>query len=286
MLKESEFLLEENEYFMKFLVLSYFNRKFGIPRIFLHVPEPIRRSVLDKRYVFDFKATLISQYVPLLMNSMTRFVPREKVFFINEFGEIKSERVKILTNLTLNSVIKSDNLIFTNPRLHKFSEMKSANLIFIVPNPVAKYKKQLLMISIVIRNEENVDLNVFHGLLEQIVNKLKEIKDLYKGFYYYYKKEEKFEDTHQIYTEIKDLLNSVYQSFLKDYYIGDGKNSLPFPYIFKPPSPPGDLGLSGQAQLKSIPKEEDIWDKPYCKNCGSIISEGQSICHVCGKKVI
>ncbi len=75
-------------------------------------------------------------------------------------------------------------------------------------------------------------------------------------------------------------------SKVKNYYIGNGKNNLPFPYIFKPPSPPGDLGLSGQVQLRNIPKEEDIWDKLYCKNCGSIISEGQSICDVCGNKVI
>ena len=34
-------------------------------------------------------------------------------------------------------------------------------------------------------------------------------------------------------------------------------DDLPYPYIFKPPSPPGDLGMSGQPQLKIPPKEED-----------------------------
>ncbi|MHA2336928.1 MAG: hypothetical protein ACXACX_06485 [Candidatus Hodarchaeales archaeon] len=66
----------------------------------------------------------------------------------------------------------------------------------------------------------------------------------------------------------------------------DGYEDLPFPFIFKPPTPPGDLGLSGQAQLKQPTPEEDLRDKPYCKNCGSIISEGQSICHVCKKRII
>ncbi|HDZ17376.1 MAG TPA: hypothetical protein ENI29_04015 [bacterium] len=142
--------MEENEYFMKFLVLSYVG-PIG-PRVFLHVPESIKRSHVPesiKKYV------LISDYVPLLMNLMT---PYKDVFFINEFGEIKSKRVKIFTGSTLDELeIKSDNLIFTNPSLHKFSEMKSANLIFTVPNPVAKYEEEWLMISIVIRNEENVD---------------------------------------------------------------------------------------------------------------------------------
>ena len=66
----------------------------------------------------------------------------------------------------------------------------------------------------------------------------------------------------------------------------DVYEDLPYPFIFKPPTPPEDLGLSGQAQLKQPTPEEDLWDKPYCKNCGSIISEGQSICHVCKKRII
>jgi predicted regulator of Ras-like GTPase activity (Roadblock/LC7/MglB family) len=61
---------------------------------------------------------------------------------------------------------------------------------------------------------------------------------------------------------------------------------FPYPYVFKPPSPPGDLGLASQAQLREAPLKEDLWDKPYCKNCGSIISEGQSVCHVCKKRII
>ncbi len=66
----------------------------------------------------------------------------------------------------------------------------------------------------------------------------------------------------------------------------DGYEDLPYPFIFKPPTPPGDLGLSGQVQLKQPTPEEELWDKPYCKNCGGFISEGQSICPACGKKVI
>jgi predicted regulator of Ras-like GTPase activity (Roadblock/LC7/MglB family) len=66
---------------------------------------------------------------------------------------------------------------------------------------------------------------------------------------------------------------------------GMGGN-LSYPYIFTPPFPPGDLKPSGQGQLKHQVPKESLWEKPYCKNCGSIISKGQSICHVCKKKVI
>jgi len=67
---------------------------------------------------------------------------------------------------------------------------------------------------------------------------------------------------------------------------GDDDNRFPRPYIFKPPYPPDDIAPIGQQQLMiPITKKKSEY-KPYCKNCGSIISEGQSICHVCGKNVI
>lgn len=81
-------------------------------------------------------------------------------------------------------------------------------------------------------------------------------------------------------------LKRVADKIISNGYGWMGDENLPYPFIFKPPTPPGDLGLSGQAQLKQPAPEEDTWDKPYCKNCGSSISEGQSICHVCGNKVI
>ncbi len=82
------------------------------------------------------------------------------------------------------------------------------------------------------------------------------------------------------------ILQKPFKILLLGKDIDDSDYELPYPSVFKPPSPPGDLGRSGQAQLKRHTHKEDLGDKPYCKNCGSIISEGQSICHVCKKKVI
>lgn len=76
------------------------------------------------------------------------------------------------------------------------------------------------------------------------------------------------------------------KDFLKRLSEYDEDGDLPFPYIFKPPSPPGDLGLAGQSQVKRPIKEEFPEDKPYCKHCGAELPKGQAICHVCGKKVI
>jgi len=65
----------------------------------------------------------------------------------------------------------------------------------------------------------------------------------------------------------------------------DEDGYFPFPYIFKPPSPPGDLSLAGEPQVKPPKIGEELQNEPYCKHCGSILPEGQTICHVCGKRV-
>jgi hypothetical protein len=64
-----------------------------------------------------------------------------------------------------------------------------------------------------------------------------------------------------------------------------GGGDLPFPYIFKPPIPPGDLALAGQSQAKRPITEQVIEKEPYCKHCGAELPEGESICHVCGRRV-
>jgi hypothetical protein len=64
------------------------------------------------------------------------------------------------------------------------------------------------------------------------------------------------------------------------------KDFFPYPYIFKPPTTPGDIGLEGQLQVKAkVLKTESLENVPYCKYCGGILVKGESICHVCGNKV-
>ncbi len=64
---------------------------------------------------------------------------------------------------------------------------------------------------------------------------------------------------------------------------GDHEFTTPFPPI--PPSSPSPTGGAKQKlQLRVIEKESEY--EPYCKHCGAELPKGQSICHVCGKKVI
>ena len=68
--------------------------------------------------------------------------------------------------------------------------------------------------------------------------------------------------------------------------LDEGGGDFPFPYIFKPPSPPGDLALAGEPQTKLPIIEQILEYEPYCKHCGAALPKGESICHVCGKRVI
>ncbi|MFX1327975.1 MAG: roadblock/LC7 domain-containing protein [Promethearchaeota archaeon] len=75
------------------------------------------------------------------------------------------------------------------------------------------------------------------------------------------------------------------KDFLKRLREYDEDGDVPFPYIFKPPTPPGDLGLAGEPQAKLPITEKIQWYEPNCKHCGAELPKGQTICHVCGKKV-
>jgi len=63
----------------------------------------------------------------------------------------------------------------------------------------------------------------------------------------------------------------------------DDEDRLPFPYIFNPPEPPGDLGVVPQLLVKkSIEKEPE--DEYYCQYCGMKLTDGERISHNCRKK--
>lgn len=71
----------------------------------------------------------------------------------------------------------------------------------------------------------------------------------------------------------------------KDVDDDEGGGDFPLPYIRKPPSPPDDLGLVGQPQAKEPIARQVLELEPYCKHCGAELQKGQTICHVCRKRV-
>lgn len=59
---------------------------------------------------------------------------------------------------------------------------------------------------------------------------------------------------------------------------------FPTPYPYIPPGPPG-AGSVAVRKENPTKLEKDAEFEPYCKHCGAKLAEGQTICHVCRKKV-
>jgi hypothetical protein len=67
-------------------------------------------------------------------------------------------------------------------------------------------------------------------------------------------------------------------------FSSDDEDRYPYPYIFKPPEPPDDLGVTTQLQVEE-PIEEELEVDLNCKYCGSKLKKEQKYCKLCGKKV-
>ena len=64
----------------------------------------------------------------------------------------------------------------------------------------------------------------------------------------------------------------------------DKDDRFPYPYVFKPPSPPDDLSLAPRTQLRQPPKKKDTEEKIHCQYCGIKLTKGDQSTHSCKKK--
>lgn len=96
---------------------------------------------------------------------------------------------------------------------YEFGELKTSNLIFSIPSPIARGGEVTLMISIIILNDEDTDLKTFQETLEQFAHELKEIKDVYKAFH---RNDTNSIDNTGTCIKIEELLNSVYRVLPKE----------------------------------------------------------------------
>ncbi len=66
--------------------------------------------------------------------------------------------------------------------------------------------------------------------------------------------------------------------------INDRDDHLPYPSIYKPPEPPGDIGVATNVQLNQPVIEDEFDVELFCRYCGSKLAMDESCCSVCGKK--
>ena len=70
----------------------------------------------------------------------------------------------------------------------------------------------------------------------------------------------------------------------KYQFDGDEDDRFPKPYIFKPPSPPGDLAVAPRVQVRASVKKIDSEDEVNCQYCGRKLTKEEQLTHSCKKK--
>ena len=69
--------------------------------------------------------------------------------------------------------------------IHEFGQLKTANVIFEVPSPLARGRYEVLMVSIVsIEDQYGLNLSSYRELIEYLANKLSNIPEIYKGLHH------------------------------------------------------------------------------------------------------
>lgn len=93
--------------------------------------------------------------------------------------------------------------------IHEFRDIRSANMIFNVKNPISRGNIEKVMISVVLIHDDT-DPRTYHHLLELFVKKFKKIKDVHHTFYL-------AEDNHSLTQEflirIETLMYDIYNKF-------------------------------------------------------------------------
>ncbi len=62
------------------------------------------------------------------------------------------------------------------------------------------------------------------------------------------------------------------------------RERYPYPYVFKPPSPPDDLALAPREQFRSSSNKKDREEDIHCQYCGIKLTKEEEITHTCKKK--
>ncbi|HEY0089534.1 MAG TPA: Arf family protein [Candidatus Lokiarchaeia archaeon] len=122
----------------------------------------------------------------------------------------KSLDVKYLKEIP-NLIVKSESKFL----ISDIRGIKSANLIFKIPNKYSINKKDTLLVSILVTDGE-IDVNKSQKLLEKFANKIVEIEDAYKGFYV---NSDEYDGDLVKYELIKNIFTTFYKNYSENNFI-------------------------------------------------------------------
>jgi len=184
--------------------------------------------------------------------------------------------------------ISISRYIYALKELENELKFHRANIVGKMKVYISSPKKEDIKCSIIIETQKYVRFIIFLEKIKMIdLKAYKFVKDIYRKIN---NKWEKFEPSFTYDEYYKHLLNYAEElnedlEKVKNWAKrDDDKNgSFPYPYIFKPPGPPGDLGAESQSQIK-IPIKKKPESKIYCQYCGMELTKDEQFSHNCRKK--
>ncbi|MFW9939422.1 MAG: zinc ribbon domain-containing protein [Candidatus Thorarchaeota archaeon] len=191
-----------------------------------------------------------------------------------------------------------------------FENLKILNFYFQIPSEWARGKKEMVMLSIIIKQQISPEIEESISILcKKFSEKMQSNEDIYTGFYTLeltkhdeVDKERIIKNQNLIKASVQDLYwDSMDRAYIgtervienrlrameeptetededEDGFEGEYESTRPFPPI--PPSSPSSAAGAIQKVQQVIKLEL------YCKHCGAELPKGQAICHACGKKVV
>ena len=140
------------------------------------------------------------------------------VLVLSHFDSIIGPRVflnvpKLPSQYYLEEVPRQMDFYSNGFFTYEYGELRTSNLIFTIPSPFARGGEENLMISIVLIDDDDTNLRIYQSTLEQFVDEINKIENLYKIFI---RNETKNKESIKLYADIKKLLHSAYLALPKE----------------------------------------------------------------------
>ncbi|MFW9826287.1 MAG: hypothetical protein ACFFEY_01560 [Candidatus Thorarchaeota archaeon] len=140
------------------------------------------------------------------------------VLVLSHFDSIIGPRVflnvpKLPSQYNLEEVARQMDFYSNGFFTYEYGELRTSNLIFTIPSPSARGKEENLMISIVLIDDNDTNLKIYQSTLEQFVDEINKIENLYKVFI---RNEPKNKESIKLCIAIKKLLHSAYLALPKE----------------------------------------------------------------------
>ena len=106
--------------------------------------------------------------------------------------------------------------------IHEFGDLKTANLMFNIPSPIARGKEESCMISIILLDGKLQKLSKFKQILEIFITEFKKIEDAFKGLRV---NSDNISGSKEKFDQIKELFDNFFNSLPKEKAVFKIRNS-------------------------------------------------------------